>query len=45
MDNNSARIRAIKTSLKTLLAAELFSKLPASSQDAIIDLIISLLSG
>lgn len=44
MDKGAVEKNQIHTPLKTLLAAELFSQLPKSTQDAIIDLLKSLLS-
>jgi len=45
MDNNSIEKKQLECfSTETYLAAELFSHLPESTQDAIIDLIKSLLS-
>lgn len=43
MDNH-ANNTTVKTDIETAIAAELFAQLPAASQDALIDLIKSLLS-
>ncbi len=44
MDRNSAESQTKELTLETTYAAELFSKLPAATQDEIITLIKSLLS-
>lgn len=45
MEQNAVKCQSVEPTIETLYAAELFSKLPALSQDLIIDLIKSLLSG
>lgn len=44
MEHNTAKSRPDEPAIETIFAAELFSKLSAPVQDAIIDLIKSLLS-
>lgn len=44
MDHISAESQTKDLTLETILAADLFSKLPAATQDEIIDLLKSLLS-
>lgn len=44
MEHNAAKSRSDEPTIETIFAAELFSKLSQPAQDAIIDLIKSLLS-
>jgi len=44
MEQTAVKCQPDDPTIKTIFAAELFSKLPAQSQDQIIDLIKSLLS-